>query len=57
MEIQPIKTEKDYVEALRLIDALLEATENSKEAQHLEVLSILVGAYEQKNYNTILHLK
>ncbi len=50
MEFHPIRTENEYEEALKLIDKLLTAPEDSKEAQNLEILSILVEAYEQKRY-------
>ncbi|WCR56437.1 hypothetical protein [Rickettsia asembonensis] len=42
MEINIIKTEKEYEEALKKLDNLLYAKENSSEAEKLEILSILV---------------
>jgi len=50
MEINIIKTEKEYEEALKAIDNLLDAKENSSEAEKLEILSILVEDYENKYY-------
>jgi HTH-type transcriptional regulator/antitoxin HigA len=50
MEAHIIKSEKDYQEVLKEIDKLLNAPENSKEAENLEILSILVEDYENKHY-------
>lgn len=50
MEIHIIKTEQEYQFALKQIDDLLEAKENSKQAEQLEILSILVEDYESKHY-------
>jgi HTH-type transcriptional regulator/antitoxin HigA len=50
MEINTIKTESEYQNALEKIDKLLNAFESSKEAEELEILSILVEDYENKNY-------
>ncbi len=50
MNIKPIKTKKDYEEALKQIDTLWEAKPNTTRGDKLEVLVTLVEAYEQKNY-------
>lgn len=50
MEIHTIKTEKEYEVALQQIDNLLDAKENSKQAEQLEILSILIEDYENKHY-------
>lgn len=50
MEIRAIKTEADYKYTLKIIDRLLCCTEDSKEAELLEILSILVENYENKHY-------
>ncbi|MCZ6903511.1 MAG: hypothetical protein O7C59_10680 [Rickettsia endosymbiont of Ixodes persulcatus] len=50
IEINIIKTEKEYKEALKEIDNLLDAKENSSKAEKLEILSILVEDYENKHY-------
>jgi HTH-type transcriptional regulator/antitoxin HigA len=50
MEINMIKTEKDYERALEKIDILLNADETSENTEQLEILSILVEDYENKNY-------
>lgn len=50
MDIQPIKTEKDYDAALQLIEELWEAEEGTAEADRLEIMITLVDAYEQINH-------
>ena len=46
MEIQPIKTEQDYEAALRVVQELWEAEENTPDGDRLDVLITLVDAYE-----------
>ena len=50
--IKPIKTEKQYQQALKTIYSLLQQNlkPNSERANELEVLSILVKNHEEKNY-------
>lgn len=50
MKIKPIKTEKDYEEALQRLETIFDAKPNSPEGDELEVLSILIDQYEQLNY-------
>ncbi|WP_341793240.1 MULTISPECIES: type II toxin-antitoxin system HigA family antitoxin [unclassified Rickettsia] len=50
MEINIIKTEAEYNQTLKEIDNLLEAAENSEEAEKLEILSLLIEDYEDKHY-------
>jgi len=50
MDIQPIKTEKDYEAALQLIEELWEAEEGTDEGDRLDIMITLVDAYEQKNH-------
>ena len=49
MDIRPIKTEADYVEALHEIDSLWDAVYGSPEGDKLDVLVTLVEAYEDKH--------
>lgn len=49
MKIKPIKTEREHQEALDEISRLLDSAEGSKDAERLELLSILVEAYEDEN--------
>ena len=48
--IKPIKTKSDYMQALKRVEHLMDAKENTKEANELEILSILVDDYEEKNF-------
>jgi HTH-type transcriptional regulator / antitoxin HigA len=50
MEIRPIRTQIDYQEALREIESLFDAAENTPESDRLDVLSTLVEAYEKKHF-------
>lgn len=50
IEIKPIRTKKDYNNALKQIESLWDAPAKSKEAEVLEVLSILVDEYENKHF-------
>ena len=51
MEIRPIKNEAEYNNVLMEIDKLIDCEENSKEEDLLEVMSLLVWDYEEKNYS------
>ncbi|HWS12979.1 MAG TPA: transcriptional regulator [Rhodocyclaceae bacterium] len=48
MDIKPIRTRKDHQAALVEIERLWEAKEGTAEADRLEVLSLLVEAYERQ---------
>ncbi len=50
MDIGPIKTEADYDGALAEISGLLDAPQGSPDGDRLEVLSILVEAYEDLHH-------
>lgn len=52
MEIRAIKTEADYLVALREISALIDIdpAPESVEGERLDVLGTLVQAYEAKHY-------
>ena len=50
MTIKPIHTEADYLAALAEIETLWNAPDGSPEVDQLEVLSMLVEAYEKTTY-------
>jgi HTH-type transcriptional regulator/antitoxin HigA len=50
MTIKPIKTERDYRNALKEIENLWNAKPNTSMGDRLDVLVTLVEAYEQKHY-------
>jgi HTH-type transcriptional regulator/antitoxin HigA len=49
IDIKPIKTKRDYNQALKTINSLWDSLPKSKEAEILEVLTILVDQYENVN--------
>jgi len=50
MDISPIRNDADHEQALRTIERLWEAPAGSKEADAVEVLAILVEAYESDRW-------
>jgi HTH-type transcriptional regulator/antitoxin HigA len=50
MTVKPIKTERDYQRALKEIDKLWDAKQNTPKGDRLEVLVTLVEAYEGRHY-------
>ena len=50
MVIGPIRTQKDYNNALKKIDLLLDAKPKTSRFDQLEVLTILVEDYERKHF-------
>ena len=51
MEIKPIKTERDYKNALKEIESLFDAKFGTAAGDHLDVLTTLVEAYEAKHFS------
>ena len=50
MKIKPIKTEKDYEQALERLEVIFDADSNSKEGDEAEILSLLIDNYENQHY-------
>jgi HTH-type transcriptional regulator/antitoxin HigA len=50
MDIRPIKNEADYNHALRRLDEIFDAPENSPEGDEAELLSLLIDNYENDHY-------
>jgi HTH-type transcriptional regulator/antitoxin HigA len=50
MEIKPIKTEKDYNNALKRLDIIFDAKNGTAEGDELEVLGILIDQYENEHF-------
>ncbi len=50
MNIHPIKTEKDYENALERLEQIFDAKQGTKEGDELEILSILIEKYEDEYY-------
>jgi HTH-type transcriptional regulator/antitoxin HigA len=53
MNIKPIKTKKDYEDALETVNELWEAKPNTKNGDDLEVLTVLIEQYENNNYQIL----
>ncbi len=50
MKMKPIKTEKDYTQALKRLEIIFDAKSNSPEGDELEVLGVLINQYEQEHF-------
>lgn len=50
MELKPIRTEAEHAAALEEIERLWDAPDGSAEADRLEVLALLVEAYEKAHF-------
>lgn len=50
MEINPIKTEKDYDLALSRVNDIFDAKPNTNEADELDILVTLIEKYEEIHY-------
>jgi HTH-type transcriptional regulator/antitoxin HigA len=50
MDIKPIRTEEEYEVALARLEDIWDATAGTPESDELDVLSILVEAYEEEHH-------
>lgn len=50
MTVKPIKTNKDYQQALNRLEVIFDARPGTPEGDELEVLGILLEKYEQEHY-------
>ena len=50
MTIKPIKTKKDYQQALSRLESIFDAKKGSAEGDELEVLGILIEKYEDEHF-------
>ena len=50
MELRPIRTKREYRTALKEVEALWDAPQATPEADRLEVLTLLIEAYERKHF-------
>lgn len=50
MEIKPIRTEEDYEQALEQLAIFMDEGEATPNLDKLEILSVLIGAYEAEHY-------
>ena len=50
MNIKPIKTEKDYEDALQRLDILFDAPAGYAESDEADILGLMIDEYEKKHY-------
>ena len=50
MTVRTLRTEADYKEALAEIDGIFDAKLNTPEGDRLDILALLVEAYEEQHY-------
>lgn len=50
MELKPIKSEKDYRNALARLELIFDAPIDTKEGDEAEILSLLIENYENEHY-------
>ena len=50
MTVKPIKTKKDYKQALERLETIFDAKKSSAAGDELEVLSILIEKYEEEHF-------
>ncbi len=50
MNIRPIRTKRDYNNAIKRVGALMHAAPNTDEGEELDVLATLIDAYEANNF-------
>src|ERR1700712_89943 len=50
MNIKPIKTKRDYHQALDRLEAIFEAKKGTAEGDELEILGILIDKYEKDSF-------
>jgi len=50
MDLKPIKTEKDYRNALERLEIIFDAPADTKEGDEAEILSLMIENYENEHY-------
>ncbi len=50
MNLKPIKTDKDYQNALKRLEVIFDAPVDTKEGDEAEILSLLIENYENEHY-------
>ena len=51
MNIRPIKTERDYREALKRMEEIFDAEIGSLESDEADILGMMIDEYEKKHYH------
>jgi HTH-type transcriptional regulator/antitoxin HigA len=50
MNVKPIKTKKDYQQALERLDVIFDSKKGTHEGDELEILGILIDQYENEHF-------
>jgi HTH-type transcriptional regulator/antitoxin HigA len=50
MNLKPIKTKKDYQQALDRLELIFDSKKGTKEGDELEILGILIDQYENEHF-------
>lgn len=50
MKIKPIKTESDYIQALKRLEVVFSAKIGTQESDEADILGLLVDEYEKKHF-------
>jgi len=50
MNLKPIKTKKDYQQALGRLELIFDAKKGTKEGDELEIMGILIDQYENEHF-------
>lgn len=50
MNLKPIKTKKDYQQALERLELIFDSKKGTKEGDELEILGILINQYEDEHF-------
>lgn len=50
MNLKPIKTKKDYQQALERLELIFDSKKETKEGDELEILGILIEQYESEHF-------
>ena len=50
MNIKPIKTEVDYIEALSRLEVIFDAKAGTPESDEADILAVLIDEYDKKNF-------
>lgn len=50
MTVKPIRTKKDYTQALERLEAIFDAKKDSAQGDELEIVSLLIEKYEEEHF-------
>lgn len=50
MNVNPIKSEADYIDALKRLEAIFDAANGTPESDEADILGLIIDDFERKNY-------